>query len=562
MPKADSAPKYSSSISSVQTYDYSFEKSKQVLLGNLKIQSLLENGVNIDKENLINFASAAASYMAQRLGITIESIIDDFCTELVNLINQRQGFEFTTVNLIELMYHTISKVTQLDTNSIMGCAFDLKLASDLNSNNVDSNQVALDNWLNQNFGSVVEYLLGVLQIEETLKLKPNKSNSFEEKSTFELIESVILAIRNMFQYGTLGINVEQNNFEDIFNLIWEELKQANYVDVKAIRMRQFALGNRINAILIQDNANTICVPNAELAIDNQNADQDSSTENSIQRDFIEPEVIADLDLIEDSLDTDLITDSLDQENQEDLSEDSLDQEDLSEDSLDQENQDLDQNLEQAVIEVPATDPVPPVSPVPRYYENRRNFGFANPRTRHMTDANQQGVKDRHVPQFCPNQRLRDENSILAVNCLMNPNYATQKSIGEKLNFLFMEESSMAADKFREYGTQIKSVRWAVKYLAELQINMDVLTKARNRQIEINLFESLFKLSQLTHQFEIRFNQELSKITSKDPLELQVLKYDFQSKIKRRLAKALETYSSFVGITNQTNQIIDSVFNNL
>jgi len=519
MPKADSAPKFSSSISSVQTYDYSFEKGKQILLRNLKIQSLLENGVNIDKENLINFASAAASYMAERLGVTIECMIDDFCTELVNLINQRQGFEFNTVNLIELMYHTISKVTQLDTNSIMGSAFDLKLASDLNSNHVDSNQVALDNWLNQNFGSVVEYLLGVLQIEETLKLKPNKSNSFEEKSTFELIESVILAIRNMFQYGTVGINVEQNNFEGIFNLIWEELKQANYVDVKAIRMRQFALGNRINAILIQDNADTICVPNAELEIDNQNVDQDSSTENSIQPDLIE-------------------------------------------DSLDQENQDLDQNLEQAVIEVPATDPVPPVSPVPRYYENRGNFGFSNPRTRHVTDANQQGVKDRHVPQLDPHQRLRDKNSILAVNCLINPNYATQKSIGEKLNFLFMEESSMAADKFREYGTQIKSVRWAVKYLAELQINMDVLTKARNRQMQINLFECLFKLSQLTHQFEIRFNQELSKITSEDQFDLQLLKYDFQSKIKRRLAKALETYSSFVGITNQTNQIIDSVFNNL
>jgi len=73
---------------------------------------------------------------------------------------------------------------------------------------------------------------------------------------------------------------------------------------------------------------------------------------------------------------------------------------------------------------------------------------------------------------------------------------------------------------------------------------------------------LFKLSQLTHQFEIRYNQELSKIPSEDPFELQVLKYDFQSKTKRRLAKALETYSSFVGITNQTNQIIDSVFNNL
>ena len=126
----------------------------------------------------------------------------------------------------------------------------------------------------------------------------------------------------------------------------------------------------------------------------------------------------------------------------------------------------------------------------------------------------------------------------------------------------MEESSTAADKFSEYGTQIKSVRWAVKYLAELQINMDVLTKARNRHMQINLFESLFKLSQLTHQFEIRFNQELSKIPSEDPHKLQVLKYDFQSKIKRRLVKSLETYSSFVGVTNQTNQIIDYVFNNL
>jgi len=96
-------------------------------------------------------------------------------------------------------------------------------------------------------------------------------------------------------------------------------------------------------------------------------------------------------------------------------------------------------------------------------------------------------------------------------------------------------------------------------LAELQINMDVLTKARNRQMQINIFESLFKLSQLTHQFEIRYNQELSNIKSENLHELQVLKYDFQSKIKRRLAKALETYSSFVVGTTHTKQIIESIF---